>query len=235
MKRKKSHHFCPWQQHRKGEKCKIARGSIPHDDIVGYPFGTRFQVVRGNRDACVTPCTEDSLADLLEEINQAEDSEKDADPNAKDNRELVDMNQLTKGRENSQKLGANEIEELRKSGMDGKSVMKSLIENSSTFKQKTDFSQEKWVKRKSAKHAPTFYALRCTSFSLCKAYFLKDPSRTCNLREDSLSRMLTMSNVQQGSRALVADSMNGMLVSFSGPYALLWIVYFFGSLGRGPA
>jgi tRNA (adenine-N(1)-)-methyltransferase non-catalytic subunit len=161
----------------------------------------------------VAPCDDDNPADLLEELNQGEDDEeKEGDTNSKDNRELVDMNQLTKGRENSQKLGASEIEELRKRGVDGKGVMKSLIENSSTFKQKTDFSQEKWVKRKSAKHAPSFHALKCTSFSLCRAYFLKDPSRVCHLREDSLSRILTMSNVQEGSRVLMADSMNGMLV-----------------------
>ncbi len=108
----------------------------------------------------------------------------------------MDKNALTKGKECSQKLGASEIEELKQSGRGGKEVIQALIDNSETFKNKTEFSQAKWLKRKTAKHVPTFRAVRCTSLSLCRAYLSKEPHRVCHMREDSLARLLTLSNVQ---------------------------------------
>ena len=90
--------------------------------------------------------------------------------------------------------------------------MKALIENSDTFKQKTEFSQAKWLRKKAAKHAPQFTAARPSALSLCRAYFRKEPFKIQHMREDTLARLLTLSNVQPGSRALVVDSMNGLVL-----------------------
>ena len=130
----------------------------------------------------------------------------------RDNRTLVDRNALTHGRECSQKLGAEEIKELKDQGKDTKDVMKALIEKSETFKQKTEFSQAKWLKKKAAKHAPQFTTARPSALTLCRAYFRKEPFKINHMREDTLARLLTLSNVQPGSRALVVDSMNGLVL-----------------------
>ena len=124
----------------------------------------------------------------------------------------MDRNALTRGRECSQKLGAEEIKELKDQGKDTKDVMKALIENSDTFKQKTEFSQAKWLKKKAAKHAPQFTTARPSALTLCRAYFRKEPFKINHMREDTLARLLTLSNVQPGSRALVVDSMNGLVL-----------------------
>jgi tRNA (adenine58-N1)-methyltransferase non-catalytic subunit len=167
---------------------------VPHDGLFGHLYGTKFEVCKKDRDVTLTPVYEEN--EILLQHGGQEEGDSNELVVSNDNRDLVDRNALTKGKESSQKLGASEIEELKQSGRDGKEVIKALIENSETFKQKTEFSQAKWLKRKTAKHVPSFRAVRCTSLSLCRAYLAKEPHRICHLREDSLARLLTLSNVQ---------------------------------------
>jgi len=192
---------------------------VVHDQLIGMPFGTRFEV-RG-RDGIVPVTgmdggiTDEILGELGE---QAEAAGEAAAANGeqpavvRDNRQLVDRNAMTHGKESSQKLGADEIKELKDQGKGTKEVMKALIENSDTFKSKTEFSQAKWLKKKAAKHAPQFTASRPSALTLCRAYFRKEPFKINHMREDALARLLTLSNVQPGSRALAVDSMNGLVL-----------------------
>ena len=53
----------------------------------------------------------------------------------------------------AQKLKDCDINELKNSGLTGGEIIKTLIENSETFKTKTDFAQEKWIKRKEKKYS----------------------------------------------------------------------------------
>uniref|UniRef100_A0A0C3U3Q4 tRNA (adenine(58)-N(1))-methyltransferase non-catalytic subunit TRM6 n=1 Tax=Guillardia theta (strain CCMP2712) TaxID=905079 RepID=A0A0C3U3Q4_GUITC len=187
---------------RPGEKIKIARANIRHEDLIGFPYGTVFEVNKGERSA------------LLEEILASGNPGSSINEVSKDrdNRVLLDKNALTNGKESSQKLGADQIKELKNSGMNGREVIKSLIENSDTFKHKTEFSQAKWLKKKAAKHSPQFVTIKPTSLTLCQAYFMKCAGKINYMREDTLGRILTMSNVQPGSRALVVDSGCGLVL-----------------------
>lgn len=201
---------------RPNEKVKIAKGNIHHRTVIGHSFGSKFEVTKVKGDVNVNVVEEDETdrAGNMNEEFAGEAGEEDAGvEQSKDNRGLVDWNQITRGQQTSQKLSDKDIAELRAKGADGKSLIKSLVENSETFKDKTEFSQEKWVKRKASKHLPSFIAHRASSLSLCRGYFMKEPAKTCHIREDSLARLLTLSNVQPGSRALVCDSMNGLLLA----------------------
>ena len=214
-------------QLKKGQTVSIAKGKVAHEMLIGQPFGMRFEV-RG-RDG-IKPVTEQDggiTDEILGELGEEAEAEgrvlaeaegrdgaekTDSAQPMKDNRQLVDRNAMTHGRECSQKLGAEEIKELKDQGKGTKEVMKALIENSDTFKQKTEFSQAKWLKKKAAKHAPQFTTARPSALTLCRAYFRKEPFKINHMREDSLARLLTLSNVQPGSRALVVDSMNGLVL-----------------------
>ena len=202
---------------KKGGSAKLARGNIPHDDLLGHPYGSRFEINKRGKKL-VTP-VEEGVDPYQELIDSAAGGGEDGDGSeekpigeSRDNRMLVDKNAHSRGKECSQKLGAAEIEELKSGGMSGREVIKELISNSETFKLKTEFSQAKWLRKKAQKHSPQFSCEPPNAFTLCRAYFNKEPSKTCYMRDDALARMLTLSNVQPGSRALVVDSMNGMLL-----------------------
>ena len=52
----------------------------------------------------------------------------------------------------AQKLTEPDICRLKESGLNGEEIIRTLIENSETFASKTDYAQEKWIKRKEMKY-----------------------------------------------------------------------------------
>jgi len=117
---------------------------------------------------------------------------------------LVDNNK-------SQGLANEEIERLRQSGTHGSEIVDKLIENSSTFDQKTEFSKAKYVARKQKKHQPRCRIVRCTPASVCEAVFRNRPRQLLNMREDTLGQILSYSNVSAGCQVLVYEQCMGVL------------------------
>lgn len=121
-----------------------------------------------------------------------------------DNRHLVDNNK-------SQSLRPEELMRLRRLGTHGSQIVDKLIENSSTFGKKTEFSKAKYVLRKQKKYQPRCRMVRCTASTICEALFLKNPRQLMNMREDTLGQMLSYSNISAGCQALVFETCNGLL------------------------
>ncbi|TDH72429.1 uncharacterized protein CCR75_003283 [Bremia lactucae] len=121
-----------------------------------------------------------------------------------DNRHYADTN-------SAQTLKQTDIGELREQGVSGQEIIQKLVENSSTWKTKTEFSKQKYLKKKQKKYMPRVRFLRCTAESLCRTYRLKNPSKICNLREDSLGQMLVYGNVFAGGQVLVVDTCMGLV------------------------
>eukprot|EP01137_Pigoraptor_chileana_P035993 Opistho-2@30832 len=98
------------------------------DALVGQPFGGFYDIagqklVRIERSRDVMVAAVDNL--------------QDGDPTS-DNRSIVDDNR-------SQTLTTEAIEEMKKKGVSGKELIDKLVENSATFKTKTEFSQAKYL------------------------------------------------------------------------------------------
>lgn len=102
-----------------------------------------------------------------------------------DNRSFTDTN-------TAQKLTDADIHQLRDSGASAKEIITSLITNSETWNNKTEFSQEKWLMRKQKKlvlpfllslfashlHSLLRYTLKiriikATPSSICDVYYRK--------------------------------------------------------------
>ncbi|CAI7890677.1 unnamed protein product, partial [Closterium sp. NIES-54] len=124
----------------------------------------------------------------------------------KDNRNLIDDN-------TAQKLSANEIEALKRQAASGHEVVRALAANSVSFHTKTDFAQEKYLRKKQKKHAPRLVARFPTADSVCEAYFAKAPARIGFLRPDSLAMLLAMANVGAHSHLLVLDGTGGLITA----------------------
>ena len=81
-----------------------------------------------------------------------------------DNRDITD--DTTK-----QLVQEAQINEKRAKGADGREIIDSLIQNSSTYNLKTQFSKEKWLKKKMQKYMVTFEVKKPGYVELCDLYF----------------------------------------------------------------
>ncbi|PHJ21958.1 eukaryotic initiation factor gamma subunit protein [Cystoisospora suis] len=121
-----------------------------------------------------------------------------------DNRDLLDDNA-------SQQLTAARIECLRAQGIKGEELIGLLVASSSSFRRKTKFSQEKYIRKKMARHLERITVLPATVREVCEAYYVTDPVKISHLRFDYLSSLLIQANLSPGSRALVFDHAMGLV------------------------
>ncbi|KAI8049548.1 Gcd10p family-domain-containing protein [Syncephalis plumigaleata] len=169
-------------------------GSFQADDIIGKPFGLSYEVVGKRQLRVIHRLDEDDAA-------------YDSDANNKD---IVQDG-------SSQQLSYTEIEKLKRDGLDGKLDAETLIqkvaENNQSFDKKTEYSKAKYMKRKRQKFSKVFTPIRPTLHAVCDHFFTKTPSKIMDIRLDTLSQLLTFGNVFAGTRMLVVDDAQGMLVS----------------------
>jgi tRNA (adenine-N(1)-)-methyltransferase non-catalytic subunit len=172
-----------------GSSAKIQKGQCKLDAVIGAPHGSYFQVDRNQ----------------LHRIDAKPQLRADDDlVTAANNKDLVDDN-------TAQKLSKEEIDEMKKTGKTGEEIIRALVDNSDTFKTKTVFSQEKYLKKKQKKHLPFVQVLYPSVVNLVRAYESKNPQKIIYLRQDSLAQMLTLSNVQAGMKVIVVDAAHGLL------------------------
>jgi tRNA (adenine-N(1)-)-methyltransferase non-catalytic subunit len=62
----------------------------------------------------------------------------------KNNKELVDDN-------TAQQLTSEQISEMKRKGVDGEKIIQALVEGSTTFQKKTEFSKQKYLRKKKQK------------------------------------------------------------------------------------
>ncbi|GLD96833.1 hypothetical protein PINS_up005516 [Pythium insidiosum] len=121
-----------------------------------------------------------------------------------DNRNYTDTN-------SAQKLSVHDITGMRESGASGREIIQKLVENSETWDAKTEFSKQKYLKKKQQKYMPRVRFLKCTADSLCRTYRAKNPSKICNIREDSLGQILMYANIHAEAQVLVVDTCMGLV------------------------
>lgn len=178
-----------------GATVKIGNTSYSLQPLVGRPFGSLFRVGPSGLVPCAAeaPPQAQVVAD-----GQVQDE-------TRDNRSLVDNN-------TAQNLSSEDIEAMKRDGASGDAIVEALIANSSTFGNKTVFSQEKYKLKKQKKYAPKVLLRRPSTRSICETYFKKYPARIGFMRVDALSLLLSMANVGAYSDVLVVDIVGGLVV-----------------------
>lgn len=131
------------------------------------------------------------------------------------------LNHTTPGSDNrdinddgfSQNLTKEELEEMRYiKGTSSKEIVEQLVENSKTFNSKTEFAQEKYLKKKEKKYFEYIQICRPTMRHLADYYFRQDPEKIMNIRKDSLSQILSYANISSSGNYLLYESgTNGLL------------------------
>jgi len=116
----------------------------------------------------------------------------------------------------AQNLTAAHVKALKSSEMSAAEVARTIAESSTTFEGKTQFSQDKFLKRSTKKHSRCFRVVKANSQTICQALWMQKQGtgfRIGNMRPmDTIPQILSLSCSQPGSRALVIDSSFGVLL-----------------------
>ncbi|WWD20728.1 hypothetical protein CI109_105204 [Kwoniella shandongensis] len=110
-------------------------------------------------------------------------------------------------------LSSEEINELRQQGFSAEEIIQRQIARHEKFGLKTDFSKEKWRKRKEKKFYQTVHPLAPSVSNILSHYTTRAPATILNLRDDTLSQLLTMGNIRPGGRYLVVDDTSGLVTA----------------------
>lgn len=171
---------------------KIGRTNCSVKALIGAPCGSVFEI-------------DGRKLRKVEDENLFEISFEESEAGSGDNRSYIDNN-------TAQKMTDDDIHRMREAGVSGVNIIKSLIENSETWKNKTEFAQAKWLIRKQKKYVRRFRVLKCTPQLLCDAYHRKNNNKICNMRWDSLALLLSRAGICSGCRVLVIESVMGLVV-----------------------
>ncbi|KII94259.1 hypothetical protein PLICRDRAFT_36512 [Plicaturopsis crispa FD-325 SS-3] len=163
-------------------------GSFNANELIGKPYGLTFEIV-GKTLQVVPPRS----------LQEVEDTDA--------TNELINDGQFV------QPLTLEEIEALKESGVHASDMIKMQIEQHANYSLKTEYSKEKYKKRKEAKYSKSFTTLEPTVFNVCEYWFAKDQSRIRDIRTDTLAQMLSIANVRPGGRYLVVDDASGLVLA----------------------
>lgn len=161
------------------------------DNAVGHLYSSTFEIASGG----------------ILQLKKPKDAESsnDAKEAGLDNRNIVDDGK-------SQKLTRDDIETLKEQGLKGQEIIQKLIDNSSTFKDKTEYAQDKYIKKKKKKYENTVTIVKPSCRILAMMYHGREPGKICHLRYDTLAQMLTLANIHAGSKVLVFETCAGLVL-----------------------
>lgn len=123
----------------------------------------------------------------------------------KNNSTIVDAGHLAQG------LTQEEIIRMKEDGTSAEDIIAALTANNATFVNKTEFSQEKYKRRKSKKYGVHVCVRRPTATSICEAMYVKHPGKIGGLRVDTLALMLSLANVGAYARVLIVETCGGLV------------------------
>ncbi|XP_028295446.1 tRNA (adenine(58)-N(1))-methyltransferase non-catalytic subunit TRM6 [Gouania willdenowi] len=161
------------------------------DKAVGHLYGTAFEIASGG--------------ELQPQAAKNTENPPDTKEAGTDNRNIVDDGK-------SQKLTQDDIETLKEQGLKGQEIVQQLIENSSTFRDKTGYAQDKYIKKKKKKYENTVEILKPSCRILAMMYHGREPGKICHLRYDTLAQVLTLANIHAGSKVLVFETCAGLVL-----------------------
>lgn len=165
------------------------------------PYHTTFQLVpkegRNKRLFTLDPVQTVSEIRNLKELLIKE--------SGTDNRNIVDDS-------STQGLSTEAILKLREDCESSSEVIGKLVENSKSFASKTEYSQEKYLKRKEKKYFEYVEIRRPTIRMISDIYWRLDADKVMGVRSDTLSQIISYSGACGVGRFLLYESgTNGLL------------------------
>lgn len=170
-------------------------------NIALKPYSTTFKMVskngaKGKRMSTLEPCTDKSY--LTENIIASKGS-------GIDNRNITDDG-------SSQSLTPEEIQKLREECSSSTEIVSQIVENSKTFSSKTEYSQEKYLKKKEKKYFEFVQIKRPNIRFIADIMYRQSADKIHGMRMDQLSQLVSYSGVcGVGNYLLYESGTNGLL------------------------
>lgn len=101
---------------------------------------------------------------------------------------------------------------MRNKTSDSKEIIGTLVANSKSFNEKTEFSQEKYIKKKEKKYSDCVQVRQPSIRLMAEIFYRQDPEKPLGLRVDSLSQLISYSDVNSSGNFLVYESGTSGLV-----------------------
>ncbi|KAM9703947.1 tRNA (adenine(58)-N(1))-methyltransferase non-catalytic subunit TRM6 [Menidia menidia] len=161
------------------------------DNSVGNLYNTTFEILAGGN--------------LQPKEDEDTESPADTKVTGADNRNIIDDGK-------SQTLTRDDIEILKEKNLKPTEIIQQLIEHSSTFNNKTEYAQDKYIEKKKKKYENAVTILKPTCRILAMMYHGREPGKICHLRYDTLAQMLTLGNIHAGSKILVFETCAGLVM-----------------------
>jgi len=95
---------------------------------------------------------------------------------------------------------------------DSKEIIGTIIANSKSFNEKTEYSQEKYIKKKEKKYHEFVQIRKPTIRLLAEIFYRQDPEKALGLRIDSLSQLISYSGINPTGNFLLYESGTSGLV-----------------------
>lgn len=192
----------------------LGKDLIELRNILDQPYATTFRMTpkqggggRNKKSMTLEPFT-DSVRRVTSEVQTSE--------YGADNRNILDD-----GR--SQALNAEEIGKLRDECKSATEIVSQIVENSSTFLSKTEYSQEKYLKKKEKKYFEYVQIKKTNVRLITEVMFRQCPEKILGIRMDTLSQLISYSGISAvGNHLMYESGTNGLI-----PAALL------NSIGAG--
>nr|XP_056712017.1 tRNA (adenine(58)-N(1))-methyltransferase non-catalytic subunit TRM6 [Euleptes europaea] len=160
------------------------------DNAIGHIYGTTFEVTGGGS---------------LQPKKRVEEATAETKEAGTDNRNIIDDGK-------SQKLTHDDIKALKDKGIKGQEIVQQLIENSATFRDKTEFAQDKYIKKKKKKYEAVITIIKPSTRILSTMYYAREPGKINYLRYDTLAQMLTWGNVHAGNKMIIMETCAGLVL-----------------------
>lgn len=124
-----------------------------------------------------------------------------------DNRNIIDDG-------DSQALKSEDIEQLKDECNESTKIIEKIVENSKTFHSKTEYSQEKYLKKKEKKYFEYVQIRQPTIRLITEIYYRQDAEKVMGIRVDTLSQLISYSGVSAfGNYLLYESGSNGLLLA----------------------
>lgn len=167
-------------------------GTFSAEHIIGDPFGFTYEVLP---DKSVTKVEQPEYVEHDDLLGTEQSMEGDR----------IDSTGL-------QALTTEEIESLKKQGLSGEEIIAKVQKGHAAFEHKTEYSKEKYMKRKKRKFLQQFTPEAFGPHELVEYYIEKDHSKVLNMSPETLSLLLNSANIFAGGNYLVLDETPGVIV-----------------------
>ncbi|XP_014211275.1 tRNA (adenine(58)-N(1))-methyltransferase non-catalytic subunit TRM6 [Copidosoma floridanum] len=183
----------------------LGKEDIQMSEIIGKPFWTAYKVVSSKGDPREKKSKRSSSTLVVAKKCESLGDLKDSVSSGHDNRCINDDGK-------SQKLSRDDILNFRDAGKSGREIVSSLIVNNASFTEKTEFSQEKYIKKKEKKYCQFLSIHKPTLAALQEIYLRQDSAKIYGMRMDAIAQILSYSDVKCNGTFILYDSGTAGLV-----------------------